>query len=135
MVRTIFWYAAGMVLLLDQAVKASIEATKPDAFLIRYVQNTGAGFGILQGQTFWLALISLAVAVAVLLNYRKIPDNKWPQLLWGMFLGGVIGNLIDRILRGYVIDFIDVGFWPAFNVADAALTISVMGLIVYYWKN
>ena len=58
-----------------------------------------------------------------------------PQLLWGVFLGGVIGNLVDRLMRGVVIDFIDLGFWPAFNIADAAITVSTIGLIIYYWDR
>jgi signal peptidase II len=81
------------------------------------------------------SLISLLVASGIIYYYAKIPSKPWPQVLWALFLGGVLGNLIDRLFRGYVIDFIDLGFWPAFNVADASITVSVIGLIIWYWKN
>ncbi len=130
-----FWISAAAVLILDQAVKFMISWKQPSAPFISYVQNTGAGFGILQGRTAWLALVSLVVAIAVMFYYPKLPKDKAPQILWGLFLGGVLGNLTDRVFRGFVIDFIDLGFWPAFNVADAALTISVIGLVWWYWKK
>lgn len=134
-----FWVPALVVLLADQLLKQLIFLIQPQftsAFLtIHLVQNTGAGFGLLPGQTILLAIISLIVAIAVLWYYPKIPSQKWPQLLWGLFLGGVVGNLLDRLFRGSVIDFIDVQFWPAFNVADAAMTVAVVGLVIYYWKE
>ena len=65
----------------------------------------------------------------------KIPKEKITQALFGLFLGGVAGNLIDRILRQYVVDFIDVGFWPVFNIADMAISVSVIGLVLYFWKK
>jgi|SRR3989338_644621 len=127
------------IVLIDQITKQLIALSKPvwdlPLVTIHFVQNTGAGFGILKGQTFWLAMISLLVTAAIILYYRKIPAEHWAQLLFAVFLGGVIGNLIDRLLRGYVIDFIDLGFWPAFNLADASITVAVVGLMVYYWKK
>ena len=60
---------------------------------------------------------------------------KYAQYLFALFLGGVIGNLIDRAFRGYVIDFISFKFWPAFNIADACISIAVIGLIIYFWKK
>ena len=99
------------------------------------IKNMGAGFGILQGKTFFLGIVSLVVAVTIISYYPRIPKEKIPQILFALFLGGVIGNLIDRFLRGYVIDFINFSFWPAFNIADSALTISVVGLVWYYWKK
>ncbi len=108
---------------------------QPSFSWLHLVKNTGAGFGLFPGQTLWLAILSLAIALAVLVNYRKLPQETVPQMLWGLFLGGVLGNFIDRAFRGFVLDFIDLGFWPAFNVADAALSVSVVGLLVYYWKK
>ncbi len=127
------------VILIDQVSKYFIEVVKPQlqwSFLtLHYVQNTGAGFGILQNHTGILTAISFVVALAVVLLYKKIPPKKIPQLLFALFLGGVLGNFIDRLWRGYVIDFIDLSFWPAFNVADMAISIAVIGLIVYFWKE
>lgn len=131
----LFWITSVVIIALDQLSKILIDYFQPSSFFFHLVQNTGAGFGILKGQTLWLALISLIVALAVIFNYKKIPPQPVTQLLWGLFLGGVIGNLIDRLFRGYVIDFIDLQVWPAFNVADAAITVSVVGLVWWQWKE
>ena len=135
-----FVCVAVLVFLLDQALKYWVLVFLPEwqrgILNIHFVKNTGAGFGILQGQPLFLGIISLVVAILVIINYAKIGKEIVPQLLWAFFLGGVMGNLADRIWRRYVIDFIDFSFWPAFNVADAALTVAVIGLIVYYyWKK
>ncbi|MBI2146198.1 signal peptidase II [Candidatus Woesearchaeota archaeon] len=133
--RILFWSMVAGTVLLDQALKLLIVYLHPATGLFRLVQNTGAGFGILKGYTVLLTIISLVVAMAIILNVRKIPLEWWTQACWGLFLGGVIGNLIDRAVRGSVIDFIDFRIWPAFNVADAAITVAAVGLIIYYWKK
>ncbi|MDP3698855.1 MAG: signal peptidase II [Nanoarchaeota archaeon] len=135
----LFVAVALITILLDQATKVFVSVKRPEwdfGFLsIHFVQNTGAGFGILKGQMAILAIISAVVVMGLIYYYNKIPQETWVQLLWGLFLGGVAGNLIDRIFRQYVVDFIDVGFWPVFNVADAAISVSVVGLVLYYWKK
>ncbi len=133
----IFSAVAVLVVLLDQLTKHFVKSNTPDwnvgILTIHYVTNTGAGFGILRTQTHWLTLISAAVALVVLFYYPQIEKETIPQALLGLFLGGVVGNFIDRLLLGHVVDFIDFRIWPAFNVADAAITISVIGLVWYYW--
>jgi len=124
-----------IIILLDQLTKYILELEKPSSGIISYTQNTGAGFGILPGQTIILGVISTVVAILIIAYYPKIPSERFPLWCWGMFLGGVIGNLIDRLVRGYVVDFINIGFWPAFNIADSAITIGAMGLLIYYWKK
>lgn len=135
MVEKKFWITSAVIIALDQISKILIDYFRPQSPFFHLVQNTGAGFGILKGQTILLVVISLVVALAVILNYKKIPHSASSQFLWGLFLGGVVGNLIDRALRGYVIDFIDLQVWPAFNMADAAITVSVVGLVWWYWKE
>lgn len=126
-------------IFLDQLTKYYIALKRPEwnlGFLsVHFVHNTGAGFGILKGQMEILAIISAVVVMGVIYYYHKIPQEKWAQALLGLFLGGVAGNLLDRIFRRYVIDFIDVGFWPVFNIADAAISISVIGLLLYFWRE
>ena len=134
------WFAISLViLLLDQFLKYLIVKFNPsfdwNILKIHFVKNTGAGFGILQGKNDYLALISLAITILILIYYKKIPSEKNALIGYSLFLGGVIGNLLDRLLRGFVIDFIDFGWWPAFNVADAAITIGAVLLIIYYWKE
>ncbi len=135
----LFVAVALATLFLDQLTKYYIALKMPEwrlGFLfIHFVNNTGAGFGILKGQMVVLAIISTIVLMAIIYYYNKIPKEKWAQALFGLFLGGVAGNLIDRVLRQYVVDFIDLGFWPVFNLADAAISVSVIGLVLYYWKK
>lgn len=128
-----------LTIFLDQITKYLVAAFRPEwklSFLfIHFVNNTGAGFGLLKGQMTILAAISAVVLMAVIFYYDKIPQEAGTQVLFSLFLGGVAGNLIDRILRQYVVDFIDVGFWPVFNIADMAISVSVVGLVWYYWKK
>jgi len=127
------------VLLLDQVSKYLLKTYLPHwkiGFLtISYTTNTGAAFSLLQQQTPWLALVSLIVAGGIIFFYDKIPQEKIPQILFGVFLGGVLGNLLDRLFSGYVVDFIDLSSWPSFNIADSAITLAAIGLVIYYWNE
>ncbi len=135
----LFLLATALTVFLDQETKWLIQQIQPSwtfsILSIHLTTNTGAGFGILQGKSFLLGIISFVVAIFVIAYYSKLPKKITPQILMGLFLGGVLGNLIDRLFRGHVIDFMDISFWPSFNVADAAITISVIGLIIYFWKK
>ncbi len=106
-------------------------------FRLTHVSNTGAAFGIFRGHTLPLTVVS-CVGIALLLLYAFLFYRQFPQLdrwlAWtglGLILGGTIGNLIDRLRLGYVTDFIDFGFWPAFNVADSAI---VIGVIIFAYS-
>jgi len=105
-------------------------------FHLTYIQNTGAGFGILKSQALILIFISVAVIGIILYNFDKIKNNETSlQILAGFVLGGTIGNLINRLAYGHVIDFLDFQIWPIFNLADSFVTIGVIGLIIYLWKK
>ena len=98
-------------------------------FRVTHVHNTGAAFGLFQGQTFILTIVA-SVGVAALLLYalffhRKCPfvGNRLGILALGLVLGGTVGNLIDRICIGHVTDFINFNIWPAFNIADSAIVV------------
>ncbi len=117
MVKHIPWlfYLTGLaVFILDQVTKYGVQLIG-----FPYTTNTGAAFGILQGQTFFLILIGLIV-IGFLLYY-----SHEHQLALGFLLGGTFGNLIDRVVYGSVVDFIHLPFWPSFNVAD---TFNVLGV-------
>ncbi len=139
--RFLKWFIAITlsIILLDQILKQLILRTQPEwhspLLTIHLITNTGAGFGILQNQTWILTILSFIVACTLIWLYKDAPKEWSIQILLALFLGGVIGNLIDRAMRGFVIDFIDFGWWPAFNLADASITIAVMGMIFYYWKK
>ncbi|MBU0457777.1 MAG: signal peptidase II [Nanoarchaeota archaeon] len=134
-----FTFVSSLIVFFDQLTKYLVSSLKLQLDLklltIHFVKNTGAGFGILKNQTSILTFISSAIAFVLIIMYKKIPKEKTSQTLFAIFLGGVVGNLIDRFFLGYVIDFIDFNFWPAFNIADAAISISVIGLIIYFWKR
>ena len=71
----------------------------------------------------------------ILFYYDKLPKKKYVVVSTALIFSGAIGNLIDRIFLGYVVDFIDIGLWPAFNVADSAITIGAIGIIYYLIKD
>lgn len=124
------------ILLLDQITKYVVQLFMPQVkwmfLIIHYSQNTGAAFGMFKTQTLILSLISIFVVGLILWYYPKLHKEKTIiHFFVGMLLGGTIGNGIDRIFRHFVIDFIGTTFWPMFNVADAAITLSVIGLIGY----
>ncbi len=100
-------------------------------FRITHVHNTGAAFGLFQGQSSALTVVALVGVVLILvcaLFMRRFPplNSVWVRLALGLILGGTIGNLVDRFRLGYVVDFIDIGWWPAFNLADSALVVGAI---------
>jgi len=129
-----FFFLAGGIFLLDRITKTIFQKTSLDlGFLqLHLVKNTGGVWGILQGMNFLFIIIILLVLLGILVYLRRILAS--PTILWVSFsliFAGGLGNLIDRISLGYVIDFIDFTFWPAFNIADSAITIAII-LILYH---
>lgn len=128
-----------LVLVIDQLVKVII-VLKVDPFQnvwviknifsITCIHNYGAAFGILQSQTLLLITLSLAVILFVWLNRRKLAG--YPKLFQkglASALGGALGNLVDRVRLGYVVDYLDFQVWPVFNFADIAIVTGV-GLVI-----
>ncbi|MBW3632452.1 MAG: signal peptidase II [Chloroflexi bacterium] len=102
-----------------------------DLVAVEYTENRGAAFGLFAGLAPLLALASIAVLVVLLLFYaRERTPPRWHTIAVGLIAGGAIGNLFDRLRLGYVVDFVSVGPWPNFNVADAAIT---FGVAVWLW--
>ncbi len=140
------WLSA-LVIALDQATKRLVDTSMQlyqsielvPFFQLTYLRNQGAAFSFLSQAGGWQRwfFIGLAVAASGFICYwlRKLDrDRRWEAAAWALVLGGALGNLIDRILYGYVIDFLDVyyGEWhfPAFNVADSAITVGVGMLLL-----
>lgn len=99
-----------------------------------YVKNTGAAFSILSDNTPILAAVSVIFCIGVLIYwYFKKPENRLFKLSLTLLFAGALGNAIDRVIRGFVVDFISTVFvkFPVFNVADIAITIGAVLLIVY----
>jgi signal peptidase II len=138
----LFLGLAVLVVLLDQSTKRLAEdrlrngarsvplPVVGDFLRFTYVENRGAAFGLLQDQTAFFVLVGLVVIGVIAASYRYLPRSGFRlHLALGLQLGGAIGNLIDRVRQGYVVDFVDFGYhsnwWPVFNVADSAIVIGV----------
>lgn len=110
-----------------------------DFFYITYVRNTGAAWSIFSGETWLLIIVSLVIIFGIIYYvYKNKPKNKFEIVGYSMILGGAIGNFIDRIVYGYVVDFFDIyvfGYdYPIFNMADSFILVGVVILIIYTWR-
>jgi signal peptidase II len=102
---------------------------------LEYTENRGAAFGVLSGLVPILTAASIAILTGLLLHYmRQARPPLWHTLAIGAIAGGAVGNLVDRVRLGYVIDFLSVGPWPNFNVADSAITIGAL-VLVWGWTR
>lgn len=128
-----------IVIAADQLSKFLVYGNQAElirGFLeINAVKNTGMGFGMMQGQNTIIIFLTLIFIGLVMYYYDRIPKNKTLTIFTAMLLGGAIGNLIDRVFLGFVRDFIDFSFWPAFNIADASITIAGIALIIFMLKK
>lgn len=142
------------VLALDQVSKLWILASIPAGtyiypepivvlkhfFYIVHIHNSGAAWGQLSGNNHWLALLAI-IALFFIYFFRKHLElyRHGVQYAFGLLIGGIIGNFIDRIYYGYVIDFLDFHLWsyrfPAFNIADCGITIGVAIYILLSFKK
>lgn len=135
---------AVVIYLADLATKtlavARLEPGVPvsiigDVVTLTLVRNSGAAFSMATGYTWILTLIALAVVATIIRFSRKLGSWAWAIGL-GLVLGGALGNLTDRLfrepgpLRGHVVDFVSVGWWPVFNVADSAVVCGAILLVV-----
>ena len=137
----LFFVIAGLVVVLDQVTKYVVRANLalgesfPDEGPLRitYVTNTGAAFGILQGQTLFLMVTTFFGLAAILLYYIYPPmEHGILRLALGLQLGGAVGNLADRVRVGKVTDFIDIGPWPNFNLADSSIVVGVVIIVAFF---
>ena len=148
----VFALTATISLLIDQLSKVYIDncfeisqskSVINNFFHITYVRNPGAAFGLLSDSTIRLPFfisISLFASLGILWYVRRISNEKyWQHLSLGLILSGALGNLIDRIRMGEVIDFLDVHWynyhWPAFNIADSAICVGIGIMLVCSWHE
>lgn len=124
-------------ILIDQVAKYFVcglsEPIKiiPSLLSFEYVENRGAVFGIMQGSNYILAMVSLVICIAIGIYICKTKkENKKVHFAWYMILAGGLGNLIDRVVRGYVVDFIATPFIATFNIADSLVVIGVFLLLI-----
>lgn len=137
--KRLFWVITLLVLALDRISKELAAGLPGDGIVLipgvlglRYAQNTGAAFSLLAGQPRLLGILSLAVIAAGFLWLRKKPLAAFPLAALALMAGGAAGNMIDRLVRGYVPDMIEALFvnFPVFNVADSCLTVGCGMLMI-----
>ena len=139
--------ASGVVLCLDQITKAWALAALEDRIIdlvwtlrLRLVYNTGFAFSTGSGLGPVLALVALVI-VGVLWSSRRRVQGIWGAMGLGGIIGGALGNLADRVFRGAawgrgaVVDFIDLQWWPVFNVADASITIGLVMVLFHLYRS
>lgn len=139
---------AGIIIVLDQYTKNLVRANlnygevwAPWEWLMPYARivhwyNTGVAFGLFQGMGLLFTFLPLIVVIFILIFYSRLAgENWWLRIAIGLELGGAIGNLIDRITIGHVTDFISVGNFAVFNVADASITIGVAVMLIALWQE
>jgi signal peptidase II len=125
-----FFLISLIIVIIDQITKILFKDVHFGIF--NYATNTGAAFSLFTGYVEILALISFLVAIFIIYLYKKYPEYSLPL---SFVFGGAIGNLIDRVYLGYVRDFIDLKFWPIFNIADSFNVIGALLLMYLIWKE
>ena len=131
------------IVVADQATKALVTATlRPgesraivdDLLRIVFSQNSGALFGLFKDNAAMFGVVSLAVIALIVIYHARAGGSLYMTVTLGLLLGGAIGNMLDRLRLGYVVDFVDGGIgnvrWYTFNVADAAITLSILLLLL-----
>jgi signal peptidase II len=136
----------GFVIALDQITKSIVRTQlafeqvwspwdwlTPFARIVHW-KNTGAAFGILRGYNLIFSILAIIVAIGIIYIFPRIPRQDWIiRLAVAMQFGGAIGNLVDRLTRGEVTDFISLGSFAVFNVADSSITVGVAVLLLGVW--
>ena len=134
-------YIGLIVLLIDQLLKGIVQTFElkyviiNNIFSIEYTTNTGAAFSIMKNHSTALlviGIITLILAYSLSFSYK---ENKLNDFLFGVLYAGIFGNIVDRVLFGYVRDFISIGNFPVFNIADICIVVSIIMLTVVAIKN
>jgi signal peptidase II len=139
---------AGVVAVVDQLTKLAVTATiGPGRAVSRldiigelvafeYAENRGAAFGVFAGLGPLVAFAAVAIVAGMLVYYARADASPlWQTVAFGVIAGGALGNLLDRVRLGYVVDFVAVGAWPNFNVADSAITLGIVSLALGWLRG
>lgn len=140
-----FFLSALVIVALDRLTKYWIMQNLPEnssikiiprILLITHVKNSGASFGLFQGYANVLAVISvIAIILIIFIKIYLKFDSYFYNIAIGFILGGAIGNLIDRIFYGEVIDFLNFAYWPVFNIADSFIIIGFGIVIIFLFRE
>lgn len=129
-----------IIFVIDQILKSIVQINNvsisiiDNFFRLTYYQNTGAAWSILEGQGYILIFISVIMLILVFNMMYSYPNDKLNNTAFGFLIGGILGNLCDRVFYGMVRDFIDIRIFgyefPVFNIADMAIVIGVLLLLI-----
>ena len=136
----------GLIVLLDQWTKSIVRTNlefgqiwSPFEWLAPYARivhwyNTGVAFGMFQDKNLLFSILVFLISLSIFIFYPKLTEDDWfLRIALSMQLGGSIGNLIDRLTVGHVTDFISVGNFPVFNVADSCITVGAFVMVIGLW--
>lgn len=139
------WAIVVFTVLSDQVAKllasqgltqgAAPRAVVEGFFYLTLVHNTGAAFGVFPNQALFFLIVSGLAVITIAIFLRKKPVSLPRDLGFALILGGAVGNLIDRVRLGYVVDFFDFRIWPVFNVADSAITVGALLVIISAFRK
>ena len=141
------WALAGglcaVVLAADQAIKARVEdrlfpGEQVDVLgplKLTLAHNTGVAFGLAGGAGVGLVLVTAAALALIGYLFARDPGRRGMWVAVGLLAGGALGNLVDRLVAGEVTDYIEVGSWPPFNLADIAITVGVVLMVLIYLRD
>ncbi len=131
-----------IALIIDQIIKYIVVASNcnisiiPNIFNLMYVRNSGGVYGIFQESNLIFTIISIIVLIVLFIYSKNITkDNKLKQALWQLILAGGVSNLIDRVFRGFVVDFVQMIGFGVFNIADACIVVSAIIIIFLELKE
>lgn len=141
------WALAGIlcaaVVAADQAIKATIEARLVPGEVVEVLgplsltlaHNAGVAFGLAGGAGVGLVVVTALALALIAYVFGRDPTRPGIWIAAGLLTGGALGNLVDRIAAGEVTDYVDVGSWPAFNLADVAITVGVVLMVLIYLRD
>ncbi|MFZ5646128.1 MAG: signal peptidase II [Bacillota bacterium] len=139
----LFWLTFLAVFLADQASKMFIMGNMflnqsipviTNVFHITYIRNPGAAFGLMAYRTSFFIAVSILVVLGIIVFYKKYGGKGTVQVTLGLIAGGALGNLVDRVRFGEVVDFLDFRVWPVFNLADSAIVVGAALLVLVFWR-
>lgn len=141
----VFGFVFFVLLVLDQVLKYLVSVYLPEdrsvvvipgILWLTYVKNTGVAFGLAKGFSFYLSLFGLVgMALIFFLQADVILKHNYGLYGASILSAGAIGNLIDRLRFGYVIDYLDLGFWHVFNFADVCITVGIVLILLIFFKE
>lgn len=132
MVRRFF--VVVLFVILDRALKLGVRFMEEPFMLVPgvavvNVENTGALFGLASGNNLLFVLLSVIAFIAIVRFWGRLVATRFSSWMLCLVTAGLLGNLWDRLQYGFVVDFLAVGWWPAFNLADVCITLGVLGLV------